>query len=174
MTPENSLYSSVEPTKRPVNPGAEKWLGEILPVLDHGFIYLVDYLGGDADIARAARVSYGEGTRSVSEDRTLIRYLMRHNHTSPFEMVEFKFHAKMPIFVARQWIRHRTASVNEYSARYSVLRMSFIFRNRKLSPFSPRAISKGEGKKSMRFMLKRLEQSFRIFIPRLIIYMTCF
>ncbi len=121
MTPENSLYSSVEPTKRPVNAGAEKWLGEVIPVLDHGFVYLVDYLGGDADIARAARVSYGEGTRSVSEDRTLIRYLMRHNHTSPFEMVELKFHAKMPIFVARQWIRHRTASVNEYSARYSVL-----------------------------------------------------
>lgn len=94
-------------------------------VLDHGFVRLIDYMGDDAAIVRAARVSYGKGTRKVSEDRALIRYLMRHRHTSPFEMVELKFHVKLPIFVARQWIRHRTASVNEYSGRYSVMKEEF-------------------------------------------------
>ena len=88
-------------------------------VLDHGFVKLVDVMGDDASIVQAARVSYGKGTKSVSEDEGLIRYLMRHQHTTPFEMVEFKFHCRMPIFVARQWIRHRTANVNEMSARYS-------------------------------------------------------
>lgn len=92
-----------------------------IKVLDHGFVRLVDYMGTDQSIENAARVSYGEGTRKVSEIRGLIRYLIRHKHTTPLEMVEFKFHAKMPIFVARQWVRHRTASINEYSARYSVL-----------------------------------------------------
>ncbi|MEJ5245881.1 MAG: FAD-dependent thymidylate synthase [Bacteroidota bacterium] len=87
--------------------------------LDHGFVRLVDWMGDDSSIVQAARVSYGKGTKSVSEDTALIRYLMRHLHTSPFEMVEFKFHVKLPIFVARQWIRHRTANVNEYSGRYS-------------------------------------------------------
>lgn len=87
--------------------------------LDHGFVRLVDFMGTDASIVQAARVSYGKGTKKKSEDRTLIRYLMRHRHTSPFEMVEFKFHCKMPIFCARQWVRHRTASLNEYSGRYS-------------------------------------------------------
>jgi len=94
-------------------------------VLDHGFVRLVDYMGSDAAIVQAARVSYGEGTKKISEDRALIRYLMRHRHTSPFEMVEFKFHVKLPIFVARQWIRHRTANVNEYSGRYSVMKEEF-------------------------------------------------
>ncbi len=94
-------------------------------VLDHGFVRLVDYMGSDAAIVQAARVSYGEGTKKVSEDRALIRYLMRCRHTSPFEMVEFKFHVKLPIFVARQWIRHRTANVNEYSGRYSVMKQEF-------------------------------------------------
>lgn len=94
-------------------------------VLDHGFVRLVDYMGSDAAIVQAARVSYGEGTKKVSEDRALIRYLMRRRHTSPFEMVEFKFHIKLPIFVARQWIRHRTANVNEYSGRYSVMKEEF-------------------------------------------------
>lgn len=121
MTPETTRGE----TKRPVNLGAEKWVGVEVPVLDHGFIYLVDYMGGDPDIARAARVSYGQGTKTVREDEALIRYLLRHNHTSPFEMVECKFHIKLPIFVARQWIRHRTASVNEYSARYSILSDEF-------------------------------------------------
>jgi len=94
-------------------------------VLDRGFIRLVDYMGSDAAIVQAARVSYGKGTKKVSEDRGLIRYLMRNRHTSPFEMVEFKFHVKLPIFVARQWIRHRTANVNEYSGRYSVMKEEF-------------------------------------------------
>ena len=93
--------------------------------LDKGFIRLVDYMGDDSSIVQAARVSYGKGTKSVTEDKGLIRYLMRHSHTSPFEMVEFKFHVKLPIFVARQWIRHRTANVNEYSGRYSEMKDEF-------------------------------------------------
>src|SRR6058998_597234 len=97
--------------RRLATPEAEQWIGRKIPCLDHGFIYLVDYMGGDASIVQAARVSYGLGTKSVSEDRGLIRYLMRHQHTTPFEMVELKFHVKLPIFVARQWIRHRTACV---------------------------------------------------------------
>ena len=112
-------------TLRPVNPGAEEWLGVVVPILDHGFLYLNDYQGSDGSIEQAARVSYGEGTRKTSETRGLLRYLMRNEHTSPFEMVEFQFHAKMPIFVARQWVRHRTASLNEYSARYSVVKDEF-------------------------------------------------
>jgi thymidylate synthase (FAD) len=108
-------------TRRPVSPGAEAWLGVPVRVLDRGFVYLVDYLGNDAAIVEAARVSYGRGTRPVHEDRGLIRSLRRHAHTTPFEMVEVKLHVKLPIFVARQWIRHRTAHVNEYSARYSIL-----------------------------------------------------
>ena len=100
-------------------PDAEELLDKPIPCLDHGFVRLVDYMGSDESIVQAARVSYGKGTKKVREDRGLIRYLLRHHHTSPFEMVELKFHCKMPIFVARQWIRHRTASVNEYSLRYS-------------------------------------------------------
>ena len=95
--------------------------------LDKGFVRLVDSMGGDNAIVQAARVSYGEGTRKVSQDRGLIRYLMRHRHTTPFEMVEFKFHCKMPIFVARQWVRHRTANINEYSLRYSKARDEFYY-----------------------------------------------
>ena len=112
-------------TKRPTVPAAEEILGGYFPVLDHGFVSLVDYMGGDGDIERAARVSYGAGTRRVSQTRGLVRYLQRHAHTTPTEMVEFKFHCCMPIFVARQWIRHRTASVNELSARYSLLPLLF-------------------------------------------------
>ena len=100
-------------------PQLDKILGKEFPCLDHGFVRLIDYMGSDEAIVQAARVSYGKGTKQVTQDRGLIRYLMRHHHTSPFEMVEFKFHCKLPIFVARQWIRHRTASVNEYSLRYS-------------------------------------------------------
>jgi thymidylate synthase (FAD) len=95
------------------------------PVLDHGFVRVVDYMGDDGAIVQAARVSYGRGTKKVSEDRALVRYLMRHWHTTPFEMCEIKLHVKLPIFVARQWIRHRTANVNEYSARYSILDREF-------------------------------------------------
>jgi thymidylate synthase (FAD) len=110
---------------RPVSPGAESILGRYFPVLDHGFVSLVDYMGTDECIERAARVSYGYGTRRTSLTRGLIRYLRRHSHTTPSEMVELKFHCCMPMFVARQWIRHRTASVNEYSGRYSLIPMLF-------------------------------------------------
>lgn len=112
-------------TGRPIVAAIEAILGREYPVLDHGFIRVVDYMGDDAAVVQAARVSYGARTRRVREDRGLIRYLMRHRHTTPFEMCSIKFHVKLPIFVARQWIRHRTASVNEYSARYSVLDREF-------------------------------------------------
>jgi thymidylate synthase (FAD) len=112
-------------TKRPTNPAAEEILGGYFPVLDHGFVSLVDYMGTDDSIERAARVSYGYGTRRASQTRGLIRYLRRHRHTTPSEMVELKFHCAMPMFVARQWIRHRTANVNEYSGRYSLMPLLF-------------------------------------------------
>ncbi|HSG48264.1 MAG TPA: FAD-dependent thymidylate synthase [Longimicrobiales bacterium] len=112
-------------TKRPTNPAAEEILGGYFPVLDHGFVALVDYMGSDDSVERAARVSYGYGTRQTSHTRGLVRYLRRHRHTTPSEMVEFKFHCAMPMFVARQWIRHRTASVNEYSGRYSLMPLLF-------------------------------------------------
>ena len=112
-------------TRRATVPALEEILYEALPVLDRGFIRVVDYMGDDAAIVQAARVSYGRGTRRTSEDQGLINYLMRHRHTTPFEMCEIKYHVKLPIFVARQWIRHRTANVNEYSARYSILDNEF-------------------------------------------------
>ena len=112
-------------TRRPTVPALEAMLFRAMPVLDHGFVRVVDYMGDDAAIVQAARVSYGRGTRRVSEDAGLIRYLMRHRHSTPFEMCEIKYHVKLPIFVARQWIRHRTANVNEYSARYSILDREF-------------------------------------------------
>lgn len=106
-------------TLRPISEGAEKWLYRPIKCLDHGFVYLVDYMGNDFSVSEAASTSYGQGTKKVSTADTLIRYLRRHVHTTPSEMVEVKFHCKMPIVVARQWIRHRTANVNEYSGRYS-------------------------------------------------------
>jgi thymidylate synthase (FAD) len=112
-------------TLRPTVPALEALLFKPLPVLDHGFVRVIDYMGDDGAIVQAARVSYGRGTRRVSEDASLIRYLMRHRHSTPFEMCEVKYHVKLPIFVARQWIRHRTANVNEYSARYSILDREF-------------------------------------------------
>jgi thymidylate synthase (FAD) len=112
-------------TARPTVPALEALLYQVIPVLDHGLIRVIDYMGDDAAIVQAARVSYGRGTRRVSEDAGLIRYLMRHRHSTPFEMCEIKYHVKLPIFVARQWIRHRTANVNEYSARYSILDREF-------------------------------------------------
>ena len=96
-----------------------------LPALDHGFVRVVDYMGDDTSIVQSARVSYGKGTKQVSTDKGLIKYLMRHWHSTPFEMCEIKYHIKLPIFIARQWIRHRTANVNEYSARYSILDKEF-------------------------------------------------
>ena len=112
-------------TRRAIAPEAEAILGGYFPVLDHGFVSLVDYMGTDASVERAARISYGAGTRKVSQTRGLIRYLRRHAHTTPSEMVELVFHCAMPIFVARQWVRHRTASINELSARYSLLPLLF-------------------------------------------------
>jgi thymidylate synthase (FAD) len=112
-------------TRRATVPGLEEILYQPIPVLDHGFVRVIDYMGDDAAVVQAARVSYGKGTKRVSEDRALIYYLMRHRHTTPFEMCEIKYHVKLPIFVARQWIRHRTANVNEYSARYSILDKEF-------------------------------------------------
>ena len=112
-------------TKRVTAPELEKILFEALPVLDHGFIRVIDYMGDDSSIVQSARVSYGKGTKKVSTDSGLIKYLMRHWHSTPFEMCEIKYHVKLPIFIARQWIRHRTANVNEYSARYSILDKEF-------------------------------------------------
>ena len=112
-------------TKRVTAPDLEKILYEAIPILDHGFIRVVDYMGNDTSIVQAARVSYGKGTKKVSTDSWLIKYLMRHWHSTPFEMCEIKYHVKLPIFIARQWIRHRTANVNEYSARYSILDKEF-------------------------------------------------
>ena len=117
--------AEARPTLRATALGMEKWLYQPVEVLDHGLIRVVDYMGDDSAITQAARVSYGRGTKSVSNDEGLIRYLMRHWHSTPFEMCEIKLHVKLPVFVARQWIRHRTANVNEYSARYSILDREF-------------------------------------------------
>ena len=117
--------NETRPTRRAVAEGMEAHLYTAHPVLDHGFVRVIDYMGDDAAICQAARVSYGRGTKSVQNDEGLIRYLMRHWHSTPFEMCEVKFHVKLPVFVARQWIRHRTANVNEYSGRYSILDREF-------------------------------------------------
>ena len=120
-----ALRAEANVTRRVTSPGLEQILYDVLPVLDHGFVRVLDYMGDDGAVVQAARVSYGKGTRRVSEDQGLINYLMRHRHSTPFEMCEIKYHVKLPIFVARQWIRHRTANVNEYSARYSILDREF-------------------------------------------------
>ena len=119
------LRAAMAPTRRATVPALEEILYRPLKVLDHGFVRVIDYMGDDAGIVQAARVSYGRGTKQVSNDRGLINYLMRHRHTTPFEMCEIKYHVKLPIFVARQWIRHRTANVNELSGRYSLIPMLF-------------------------------------------------
>ena len=130
LTPEqqteiNSARDSQSDTRRPTVSELEDVLFQPIPVLDHGFVRVIDYMGDDAAVVQAARVSYGKGTRKLSDDAGLINYLLRHQHTTPFEMCEIKYHIKLPIFIARQWIRHRTANVNEYSARYSVLDREF-------------------------------------------------
>ena len=112
-------------THRATVPAMEALLYQPIPVLDHGFVRVIDYMGDDAAVVQAARVSYGTGTKKIREDAGLINYLMRHRHTSPFEMCELKLHAKMPIFVAREWVRHRVANLNETSARYSILDNEF-------------------------------------------------
>ena len=120
-----NLRSKVKKTLRVTSPSLESILYKPFKVLDSGFIRVIDYMGDDSAIVQSARVSYGEGTKKVSNDKGLIRYLMKNWHTTPFEMCEIKFHIKLPIFIARQWIRHRTANVNEYSARYSILDKEF-------------------------------------------------
>ena len=130
LTPEQEKdikeqQSQKNSTKRVTSSELEKILYEALPVLDHGFVRVIDYMGDDSSIVQSARVSYGKGTKKVSTDEALIKYLMRHWHSTPFEMCEIKYHIKLPIFIARQWIRHRTANVNEYSARYSILDKEF-------------------------------------------------
>jgi thymidylate synthase (FAD) len=130
LTPEQTAEIEAQratprPTLRAVSEGMEAHLYRAHPVLDHGFIRVIDYMGDDSAIVQAARVSYGAGTKHVQNDEGLIRYLMRHWHSTPFEMCELKLHVKLPVFVARQWIRHRTANVNEYSARYSILDREF-------------------------------------------------
>src|SRR5436309_4026284 len=117
--------AAAQPTRRATVPALEAMMYNAIAVLDHGFVRVIDYMGDDGAVVQSARVSYGRGTRRVSEDAGLIRYLMRHRHSTPFEMCEIKYHVKLPIFVARQWIRHRTANVNEYSARYSILDREF-------------------------------------------------
>ncbi|PAU97659.1 FAD-dependent thymidylate synthase [Paracoccus salipaludis] len=130
LTPEqqaeiDEARATPRQTLRAVSEGMERHLYVAHPVLDHGLLRVIDYMGDDSAIVQAARVSYGRGTKAVSNDEGLIRYLMRHWHSTPFEMCEVKFHVKLPVFVARQWIRHRTANVNEYSARYSILDREF-------------------------------------------------
>ena len=130
LTPEQqgeieAPRAAAHTTRRATVAALEDILYQAIPVLDHGFVRVVDYMGDDGAVVQAARVSYGTGTKQVSEDRGLINYLMRHHHTTPFEMCEIKYHVKLPIFVARQWIRHRTANVNEYSARYSIMDNEF-------------------------------------------------
>jgi len=130
LTPEqradiDEARAQFHSTRRATVPALEEILYEPLPVLDHGFVRVVDYMGDDAAVVQAARVSYGKGTKKISTDAGLIKYLLRHWHSTPFEMCEIKYHIKLPIFIARQWIRHRTANVNEYSARYSVMDREF-------------------------------------------------
>jgi len=122
-------------------------IGQEFPILDHGFIRLVDYMGSDQAIVQAARVSYGVGTKKDRDDRGLIRYLMKNKHTTPFEMCEIKFHCKLPIFVARQWIRHRTANVNEYSARYSILEKEFFLPDPEEMRIQSKSNKQGRGEK---------------------------
>jgi thymidylate synthase (FAD) len=151
-------------TVRVTSPEMEEILYKPFPVLDHGFVRVIDYMGTDASIVQAARVSYGAGTKKTNEDRGLINYLMRHHHTTPFEMCEIKLHLKMPIFVARQWMRHRTASMNEYSARYSVLSSEFYIPE--ISQLATQSEINKQGKSSESFssehaaeILENLKQS---------------
>ena len=131
-------------TRRATSPALEKILYDPIKVLDHGFIRVIDYMGDDNAIVQAARVSYGKGTKKLNEDKGLINYLMRHWHSTPFEMCEIKFHIKLPIFVARQWIRHRTANVNEYSGRYSVMDKEFYLPD--AANLSPQSKSNHQGR----------------------------
>lgn len=140
----DELLNARNITKRATVQAIEDMLYRPLPVLDHGFIRVIDYMGDDSSIVQAARVSYGRGTKKSLQDKGLINYLMRHRHTTPFEMCDIKFHIKLPIFIARQWIRHRTASVNEYSARYSILSNEFYLPEK--IHLSPQSSSNKQGR----------------------------
>jgi thymidylate synthase (FAD) len=167
----NSLRENSNTTIRPVADGIEKILYQVFPVLDHGFIRVVDYMGDDQAVVQAARVSYGKGTTRVSEDRGLIRYLMRHRHSTPFEMCEIKLHVKLPMFIARQWIRHRTASINEYSARYSVLDKEFYIPNTKDLAVQSKSnrqgrgevLSKNDSKEALEMLKRDAEKCFETY-----------
>ena len=148
--------SQTAATRHPTVAALESLLHEPFSVLDHGFVRVVDYMGDDAAIVQAARVSYGRGTTRLSSDRGLIRYLVRHRHTTPLEMCEIKLHVKLPIFVARQWIRHRTANVNEYSARYSILDREFYL------PHPDQLAEQSRSNRQGREQLLSQEQSARV------------
>lgn len=164
------LRKTQNTTLRPVSPELEKILYKPFEVLDHGFVRVIDYMGNDSSVVQAARVSYGAGTKKVNADKALINYLLSHRHTTPFEMCEIKFHIKLPIFIARQWIRHRTASVNEYSARYSIMEDEFyIPKAEALSAQSKvnhqgrdeaRLLSADEQKRVLEILKKDSEQSY--------------
>ncbi len=141
----SNLREETYQTRRATVPALEEILYQPLPVLDHGFVRVVDYMGDDSAIVQAARVSYGKGTKQVNQDRGLIFYLMRHWHSTPFEMCEIKFHIKLPIFIARQWIRHRTANVNEYSARYSVMSKEFYIPKKEQLAAQSKVNNQGRG-----------------------------
>ncbi len=147
MTDSADLLGETKPTKRATSDALEAMLYEPIPILDHGFIRVIDYMGDDAAIVQAARVSYGRGTKQVNQDKGLINYLMRHWHSTPFEMCEIKFHIKLPIFVARQWIRHRTANVNEYSARYSIMDKEFYIPD--VAQLAPQSKANHQGRSDM-------------------------
>ncbi|MDX1924786.1 MAG: FAD-dependent thymidylate synthase [Rickettsiaceae bacterium] len=138
------IIDTTNRTKRATASSIEGILYQPIKVLDHGFVRVIDYMGDDNAIVQAARVSYGKGTKQVNQDKGLINYLMRHRHTTPFEMCDIKFHIKLPIFVARQWIRHRTASVNEYSARYSIMGKDFYIPE--LSNLTPQSTTNKQGR----------------------------
>jgi len=135
--------------------------GLYFPVLDHGFVALVDYMGDDAAVVQAARVSYGAGTKKISEDRGLLRYLLRNKHTTPFEMVELKFHVKLPIFVARQLIRHRTANVNEYSLRYSLAPLQYYLPEYEVFRKQSAANRQGRGEAADRAVYERVTEAWK-------------
>jgi thymidylate synthase (FAD) len=142
----NEVLQIKNTTKRATVPALEEMLYKPIKVLDHGFVRVVDYMGDDSAVVQAARVSYGRGTKKSLQDKGLINYLMRHRHTTPFEMCDIKFHIKLPIFIARQWIRHRTASVNEYSARYSILSNEFYLPDR--DNLTPQSSTNKQGRSS--------------------------
>jgi thymidylate synthase (FAD) len=144
LATDDTAFTETFSTKRPSVAALEELLFKSFKVLDHGFVRVVDYMGDDTAVVQAARVSYGRGTKRSSQDQALINYLMRHRHTTPFEMCEIKFHVKMPIFVARQWLRHRTASVNEYSARYSILSKEFYIPD--IDHLAPQSTSNKQGR----------------------------